>query len=139
MTWLRTFLGLSPDWEEGTKRQKHGDVILEALPQGFVPSSLADGMGRVVSAVVASGVPIHPALLTQLASVGIEIQSAHDRGIFLEDLVPLYVPANPETVTSRNERVVVTGGFARIAQYVAAQQVFHAGDGLGDGVAPSTD
>jgi hypothetical protein len=96
-------------------------------------------MGRVVSAVVASGVPVHPAPLTQLASVGIEIQSAHDRDSFLGDLVPLYVRANPKTVTSRNERVVVTGGFPRIAQYVAAQQVFHAGDGLDDAIAPSTD
>jgi hypothetical protein len=57
----------------------------------------------------------------------------------LEDLVPLYVSANPKTVSFRNERVVVTGGFARIAQYVAAQQVFHAGEGLDDGAAPSTD
>jgi hypothetical protein len=32
MTWLRTFLGLSPDLEEGTIRPKHGDVVLEPLP-----------------------------------------------------------------------------------------------------------
>jgi hypothetical protein len=77
--------------------------------------------------------------LAQLASAGIEAHSAHDQDIFLEDLVTPHVPANPKTVSSRNERVVVTGGFARIAQYVAAQQVFHAGDGLGGGVAPSAN
>jgi hypothetical protein len=76
--------------------------------------------------------------LGQLASVGIQAHSAYDRDIFLEELVPLHVPTNPKTVSSRNERVVVSG-FARVARYVAAQQVFHAGDGLGGGVAPSTD
>jgi hypothetical protein len=57
----------------------------------------------------------------------------------LEDLVALHVPANPKTVSSRNERVVVIVGFVHIAQYVAAQQVLHAGDGLGGGVATSAD
>jgi hypothetical protein len=41
MTWLRTFLGLSPDLEEGTERQKHRDVVLEPLPEGFATCSIA--------------------------------------------------------------------------------------------------
>jgi hypothetical protein len=36
MTRLGTFLGPSPGSEEGTKPQRHGDVILEPLPEGFV-------------------------------------------------------------------------------------------------------
>jgi hypothetical protein len=98
---------------------------------------MADVMGMVVSVVAASGVPIHSDHLAWLTSAGIKAHPAHDRDILLEDLVPLYVPANPKTVSSRNECVVVTGVFARIAQYVAAQQVFHAG--LDGRVAPASD
>jgi hypothetical protein len=94
---------------------------------------MADVMGRVVSAVAAGGVPIHRDLWALLASVGIDAHPAHDQDTFLEDLVPLYIQANPQTVSSRNER------FAGIAEYVAAQQVFHAGDGRDGGGGPSAD
>jgi hypothetical protein len=35
ITAICTRLGLSPDLEEGTKRQKHGDVLFEPLPEGI--------------------------------------------------------------------------------------------------------
>jgi hypothetical protein len=35
ITAIRTRLGLTPDLEEGTKRQKHGEVLFEPLPRGY--------------------------------------------------------------------------------------------------------
>jgi hypothetical protein len=108
---LRAFLGLSPDLEEGPKRQKHGDVVLEPLPEGITTCSMAGAMGRVVCAVVARWTPIPGDPLAQLATAGIEPQSARDQAILLEDLVTLCVPSHPKTVSSRNERVASTGFF----------------------------
>jgi hypothetical protein len=35
ITAIRTRLGLGSDSEEGTKRQKHGEVLFEPLPRGY--------------------------------------------------------------------------------------------------------
>jgi hypothetical protein len=43
MTWLRTFLRLSPGLEAGTKRQKHADVVVDSLPADHSPSAIPMG------------------------------------------------------------------------------------------------
>jgi hypothetical protein len=78
-TWLRTLLGLTPDLEAGTKRQKHGDFVLELLRADFAPIPMADGLGKVVSAFVASSVLIPSALLRDLHAAGVEIRSPRMR------------------------------------------------------------
>jgi hypothetical protein len=42
ITTMRTRLGLNPDLEEGTKGQKHGDVLFEPLPRGYERGSPCD-------------------------------------------------------------------------------------------------
>jgi hypothetical protein len=89
---------------------------------------MADVLGKVLSAFVASGVLVPLALLKDRHTAGVEIRSTNDEAVFLEDLVQLYVPPDPRTVTIRNERVVFIGWCARPSLYAAAHQVVHAGD-----------
>jgi hypothetical protein len=49
---LRTFLGLGPDLEAGTERQKHGGVVLGSLPGVCSPIPMADELGNVLSALL---------------------------------------------------------------------------------------
>jgi hypothetical protein len=72
-TWLRTFHGLSPDLEEGSKRQEHGEVVLESLPADYPPIPVADVLGRVPSAFVPNGVLVPRALRNDLRTSGVQI------------------------------------------------------------------
>lgn len=45
LTWWRTFLGQSPDFE-GAKRQMRGNVVVERLPAGYAGCSVAIAMRR---------------------------------------------------------------------------------------------
>ena len=89
---------------------------------------MADIMGRVLSALICSGVPFSAELLGQLAQSGIVPTDPEAGSVFLEDIVDLYRPPDPRNVTVRNERVVFTSGFGLRRQQVAAHQVAHAAD-----------
>jgi hypothetical protein len=125
--------------EAGTKRQKHSDVVVDWLPADNWPISMADVLGKVLSAFAASGVLVPSALLSDLHTAGVEIGSPNDEAVFLEALVQLYVAPNPGTVTIGNERVVLTRGVCSVGQYPAARQVVHAVDEVSPACATPPD
>ena len=51
----------TPDLEEGTKRRRHGDVILDPLPTGYSPVPMGQIMSEVLAGLIASGAKVpHP-------------------------------------------------------------------------------
>jgi hypothetical protein len=135
MTTLRTGLGLSPDLEEGTKRQKHGDVLIKPLP----PDDDGLPMGRVLSlvltAMVRSRVVFPEAFIKGLASIGVCVL-ADAEPCFIEELVSFDGDPKPTSATLRNTRIVTTGGAGPMKKWRAAAQLAHADDGPVDAATP---
>jgi hypothetical protein len=83
-------------------------------------------LGKVLSAFAASGTLVPSALLNDLLIAVVEIRSPKVEGVFMEDVVQLYVPHTSRTVAIRIERVVFAGLRARLAQYSAAHPIVQA-------------
>jgi hypothetical protein len=107
---IKRVVGLSPEVEEGTRRQKRGDVHLEPLPAAYAPISMADVMSRVFSGIVASGIRRSARLQRAVERAGVQSFAPGEEGVFLDDLVPVDIPGNVRLITVRDERVVFTGG-----------------------------
>jgi hypothetical protein len=87
---------------------------------------MTDVLGKVLSAFVASSVLVPSALRKDRHTAGVEIGCPKDEGVFMKDVVQLYVAHTSMTVTVGNERVVFIEGCARLAQCRVAHEVVHA-------------
>ena len=127
MSTIRSRLGLSPDLEEGTKRQKHGDVLFQPLPPGGAEIPMSEMLSIVLTAMVRSSVPLPDAFLECWAGLGV---LAQPDGVpcFIEDLVVLSRSHRPFATTLRNTRLVATGGLGQVKQWATSHQVAHAAD-----------
>ena len=93
MTTVRTRLGLSPDLEEGTKRQKHGDVLFLRLPACCEDLPMSRVLSLVLTAMVRSRVQFPDTFLEAWAGLGVLAQ-ADGVPCFIEDLVEAAVCTN---------------------------------------------
>jgi hypothetical protein len=135
MTTIRTRLGLSPDIEEGTKRQKHGDVLFHPLPEDVNGMPLGHVLSLVLTAMVRSRIEFPTAFMADLSAIGICVLQ-DDTPCFIEELVALSHERRPASVTLRNARIVTTGGNGPMRIWRAATQVAHAADGPVDAATP---
>jgi hypothetical protein len=91
ITAIRTRLGLGPDLEEGTKRQKHGDVLFEPLPRairGYEGIPMCRVRSLALTAMVRSDVYFPAAYLeawTRLDALVLPLSEP----CFIEHLVPV--------------------------------------------------
>ena len=135
MTTIRTRLGLSPDLEEGTRRQKHGDVLFMPLPGEFEGVPMGHTLSLVLTAMVRSRVAFPPNFMESLDNVGVRLLP-DDTECFIEAMVGVAGNRLPATATLRNTRIIATGGVAPTQRFIANHQVAHAADGAGDAVTP---
>jgi hypothetical protein len=135
MTTLRTGLGLSPDLEEGTKRQKHGDVLIQPLPSDDDGLPMGRVLSLVLTAMVRSRIVFPEAFIKDLASTGVCVLTDAEP-CFIEDLVRFDGDLKPTSATLRNTRIVTTGGNGPLKKWRAAAQLAHAGDGPVDAATP---
>jgi hypothetical protein len=114
MTTIRSRLGLSPDVEAGTKRQKRGDVVFRAWPVSAEDLPMGHIMSLVLTAMRRSLVHLPDSLLEAWA--GFRGMLARPDGLpcFIEDLVVLSRDRPPATSALRNTRLVATGGLHQV-------------------------
>jgi hypothetical protein len=63
ITAMLTRLGLNPDLDEGTKGQKHGDVLFEPLPWGYKGVPMCCALSLTLTAIVWSDLHVPAACL----------------------------------------------------------------------------
>jgi hypothetical protein len=109
MITIRCRRGLTPGFEEGTKRQKRGDALFTALPASAEDLPMGHIMCIVATAIRRSLVHLPDAFLDCWAGLGV---LAQPDGVpcSIEDLVVLSRERRPATARLRNSRFVATGG-----------------------------
>ena len=135
MTTIRTRLGLSPDIEEGTKRQKHGDVLFQPLPTGYEALPMGRIRSIVLTAMIRSRVEFPSTFMELWASLNVHVLP-DDELVFIESIIDLGRDRVPVMRTLRNTRIVAFGGYGCIKERAAQFQVHHADEGPVDAPTP---